>query len=933
MSEFLSLVLSGMVSGAVYAVMASGLVLTYTTSGVFNLAHGSVAFTTAYLFYQLNTGQHWPIVPSAIVSIVVFAPLLGVILDKGIFRGLARASVTAQIVGTVGLLIAIPALALWLVERLNSLFGFNLPPGTQVQFPPGLGPVPSLNWEITNGADINSNELVILGAAIVSGFALWLVVRHSSLGLRMRATVDRRDLAALRGTDPDRTSTASWILGMLLAGLAGVVAAPILHLDSSSFTLLLFVSATAAVLGRLTSIPLAFLGGLTLGVVQNLVAGYATFASSIPGADTAVPFILMIAGLFFLTRSSSRKGGVVADEKPPPDYLSDLSGWRRRAPWLMATAGLIVYVLWVATTFWQGVVVQGLALGLIFLSVVVVTGLGGMVSLAPATFVTSGALTAGLLLSHHVPFVPAALGGMVVAMLVGVLVASPALRLGGLALALATLALGFLGDDVVFPLNAVNNDQNGWTISPPSLGPLHLSDDHEFALVMLVIVGIVALFIRNLQNSPTGRAIAAMRSSELGAVTAGVSSVRSKLGVFAVGAAIAGLGGVMLATFNGSVNFSDTPVTIGLTWVAVTVLFGVRRPGGAVVAGLVYSIFPHILTYVTTSTLLPQILFGMGAVGLAKNPDGMLSDIAKLGYHRRQRSLAPAISEPLGTAPSSQPGVEVGRDPEVRPDEAASPQFGPAHPAPALVTPSPQPSGRRPDTNEPDSSAPEVALRLNAVRAGYEKVEVLHGVSLSVAAGTVVALLGANGAGKSTLCSVVAGLLRPSSGSVEFNGADVTAQSAVKRARKGLILAPETRGIFASLTVEENLLMWLHKAECAAVYDAFPVLGERRAVLAGSVSGGEQQMLTMAPLVLRPPLVLVADEPSLGLAPLIVEQLFSLFETLRSKGVSMLLVEEKPREALAIADQVILMSRGRVRWQGPPGDLDVAELDASYLAT
>ncbi|WP_345201411.1 ABC transporter ATP-binding protein, partial [Streptomyces lavendulae] len=225
-----------------------------------------------------------------------------------------------------------------------------------------------------------------------------------------------------------------------------------------------------------------------------------------------------------------------------------------------------------------------------------------------------------------------------------------------------------------------------------------------------------------------------------------------------------------------------------------------------------------------------------------------------------------------------------------------------------------------------------VALELRGVRAGYDGGHVLHGVDLGVRRGEVLAVLGPNGAGKSTACRVAAGLLPATGGSVLVAGRDATRDGPVRRARAGVLLAPEGRGIFPALTLEENLALYLEDAgDRRAVYDRFPRLGERRRVAAGALSGGEQQMLSLAPLLQRPPAVLIADEPSLGLAPRVVEEVYALLAELRGAGCAVLLVEERADAVLGIADSVAFLARGRVSWCGPRAEVDAERLTESYL--
>jgi ABC-type branched-subunit amino acid transport system ATPase component len=223
-------------------------------------------------------------------------------------------------------------------------------------------------------------------------------------------------------------------------------------------------------------------------------------------------------------------------------------------------------------------------------------------------------------------------------------------------------------------------------------------------------------------------------------------------------------------------------------------------------------------------------------------------------------------------------------------------------------------------------------LQVTGVHAGYGDVEVLHGVTLSMQKGEVLALIGANSAGKSTLCSIVAGLVGLTDGSVRLGGNDVTHLSPHRRVRHGAFLIPEGRGIFPSLTVEENLSLWLPSAdERAAACERFPQIADRRRQIAGSLSGGEQQMLALAPALVRPPDLLIADEPSLGLAPLVIATVYETLHELKSGGTAILVVEEKAHDVLELADNIAFMHVGRLAWQRPTAQVDSDLLVRSYL--
>ncbi len=955
MDKLLNLVLLGAVTGAIYSVMASGLVLTYSTSGIFNFAHGAVAFVVAYLYYQLHTGLGVPIVPALIASAFIFGPLLGLLLDRVLLRRLARAPVYAKVVGTIGLLVALPNLAQWLFVTVgNTVFHLGLAgntatdQGLQVT---GIGPDPAAVYNPLHGVAISSDQVAVFIVAALAAVGLWVVLRKTRLGLEMRAVVDSETLAGLRGVNQGRTSSAAWALTMLLAGLGGVLIAPLFSLDPNTFTLVVLGALAAVVLGGLRSLPIAFLGGLALGIIQNLIAGYSNdlpgFLANLTGLKSAVPFLLVIVLGLMVGRDRTRGAGSVADNAPPSDHRRGLPAWRRRLPWALAVAALVAFSMqWLpigvlkASTYDQTVIAQSLATAVIMLSFVVVTGMGGMVSLAQATFVTAGGFALGWainrnwgidvpLLARHgqLNFAVATIIAMVVAAALGALIAWPATRLGAVYLAIWTLAAAFFFTLVPYGYQAIGHGSEGWAIRSPTLDLPGLSSLHRILtsqsghfdfsqlpdqiLLFLAVFGVVTAVIHALLRSTTGRSILAVRSSEVAAEATGIRANRTKILIFALAAGIAGLGGAMLSLFSFSISNSTAPPIFGMLWLALAVVYGVRRPGGALLAGFsvvagaailqgIGSLLPGTVTkeLIGSAFFLP-ILSGMGAIVLAQEPDGIL---ALAGWRNRDRTQA-----------------------RVRADIAA---------AEAELH-----GGRVPDHEQRHHTEPSTplatddgALSLRGVVAGYHDIEVVHGVDLVLEPRQIVALLGANGAGKSTLCAVIAGLVEASAGSVRMHSQDVTAWPAFQRAREGVLLIPEARGVFPGLSVDDNLAVFLRTSEERELaYERLPTLATRRDEHAGNLSGGEQQMLSVAPALVKPPRVLIADEPTLGLAPLMAEEMMRAIMDIRDQGSTVLLVEEHAHHALAVADVLAYMELGNITWVGPRAEVDLDELSSVYL--
>ena len=234
-------------------------------------------------------------------------------------------------------------------------------------------------------------------------------------------------------------------------------------------------------------------------------------------------------------------------------------------------------------------------------------------------------------------------------------------------------------------------------------------------------------------------------------------------------------------------------------------------------------------------------------------------------------------------------------------------------------------------------------LQVTDLRAGYGRAEVLHGLSLRAHKGSVITVIGPNGAGKSTLLGSLMGLL-PSQGRIEFDGQDIGALTLEERVMLGIALVPEKRELFGTMSVEDNLVLggfrqmrlgnpdWRKRLD--DVYDLFPRLQERRAQEAGTLSGGERQMLAVGRALMSRPSLLMLDEPSLGLAPLIVKDIFAIIETLRQIGVTIVLVEQNARAALAVADQGYVLEMGEIGLSGPAAELaqDPRVID-TYLGT
>jgi len=234
-------------------------------------------------------------------------------------------------------------------------------------------------------------------------------------------------------------------------------------------------------------------------------------------------------------------------------------------------------------------------------------------------------------------------------------------------------------------------------------------------------------------------------------------------------------------------------------------------------------------------------------------------------------------------------------------------------------------------------------LKIRNLESGYDKLNVIKGVSLHVNAGEIVTIIGANGAGKTTLLNTIASLVRPTSGTIHLKGSDMTGAGADRIVKGGCALVPEGRQLFPAMTVRENLILGAYtlynKSERSkagdnlnTVYSLFPVLNDRKHQLAGTLSGGEQQMVAIGRALMSGPDLLMMDEPSMGLAPIIVKNIFRIIEELRNQGRTILIVEQNARAVLEIADRGYVMETGSLIMEGPAGDLlDNSDVKRAYL--
>jgi branched-chain amino acid transport system permease protein len=667
----IAFILAGLVLGGIYAISAASIVVTYVSAGVLNFAFGAIAFFIARLYYYLVAQLGWPVFASAIVAIVIAGPLLGIVLYFALFRFLAQAQAITKVVATIGLSVAIPA-------ATELIFGDQ-----PILTSPGLAPLPERVFHV-GGVAITLDQVIAYGCVVVVLAAGTWVLRRTQVGLLVRATVDSKAMTSISGISPARIAVGVWAAGTFLAGLAGVLAAPVLNVSSvSNYTVITASAFAAVVAAKLRSLPVAVGIGLLMGVVGSVLQWALPSVSSLVTGDiiAAIPFAMVVIFLLYYTwrRAVTEEtlGGILDKAVAVRGILPQAEAWRSarsatasreerlrgyaaramalgpRNPFVVITAILPLAL----SGFWLGPVAEGAAIGIVFLSFTLLTGEGGMISLCQISFAGVGGLTAAQMnATYHLPVLLGVLIGAVLAGACGLVVGLLTARMGNLYAALATLTLALLLSAIVFQLNVFLQYGAGVTVSRPSFAESNVS----LTYLTLAVFVAISLLIAAIRRSTSGLALSAIRATETGARSAGVSVVRLKVGLWTLAAAIAGIGGGMYVIYNGVALPQSFDAIIGLTWFAVVITNGRRSNNAALAAGLFYTLIPQLFTtYLPTSLgQVPTLLFGAGAVLLARNPDGIITmngrQITALarrltGNGRRTGGGRPIPADPGGT--------------------------------------------------------------------------------------------------------------------------------------------------------------------------------------------------------------------------------------------------------------------------------------------
>jgi len=907
-------VLLGVVLGSLTALTAMGLVLVYRAARVINFAQVAVGSAAATLTLELATIRHWSYWP-AVGAGLAFAALLGAGVDLLVIRRFFTVPRLILTLATVGLAQVFAGIEL----ALPGLFG------DRRSLLGGSMDVPlHVTREVKPILFSGGHFMIMLAVPLVMA-ALVYLLKGTAAGRAIRGAAENIERARLSGVPVRRLSTAVWVLAALLSALSAVLALPISGTvrGAAGEPTLLLPALAAAVLARMTSLPRAALAAVGLGVLQQSVFWTTGRAGLI---DLAYLGVVLVGLALQRDRSTRAESGAlsswvrVGDVAPIPAALRRLPEvvWSRR---LLYGALLGVVLLFRASMSVQRLSLLGTVTAvyaLVALSLVVLTGWTGQISLGQFAIVGVGAVVAGDLIAEaHADLFLALLGAGAAGLVTSVALGLPALRVRGLFLPVTTLALAVSMSSYFLNPTYVKSGIPAEVGRPVLVGHVDLASEGNLFLFSVAVLALAVAAVTNLRRRRPGRAWLAVRDNEWAAEARGVSLGRTRLAAFAVSGALAGVAGGLHVIALQGVSVGTYAPSLSFEAFSMVVVGGLTSVWGAILGAVVLRYAEYVvsgglqLIVTGAGVLLLLLVFpgGLGEVGLRLRRSG-LDRIA------RRRGLVDA--GPAGPA----------ADEAVFERVLASGGADGAGSLPAVTSPAVEDwDGEAVHSDLGDDAG---FLSARGLDVAYGSLQVLFGVDFDVRRGEVVALLGTNGAGKSTLVRALSGLAPLRRGAVTFDGRDVTHASPEHLARLGIAHAPGGRGVYPGLTVAENLrlAMWTFRADrqrceeaTERVFELFPILRERATQPAGLLSGGQQQMLTLAQALAPDPQLLIIDELSLGLAPTVVEHLLDVVSHLKGGGLTTILVEQSVTVALHVASRAVFLEKGTVRFSGPAAEL------------
>lgn len=889
MTDHLSYLVLGLGNGAVYAAIGLALVMTFKSSGVVNFATGAVALYTAYTYVLLRTGELMVPIPGLPKSIHLGGPLgvvpamaialaiaavLGVLCYALIFRPMRNASVVAKAVASIGLMIVLQAV---IAQRV----------GTQI---PLVEPIFPMKTIPIGDSVAPTDRLWLAGCVVGLAIVTTLAFRYTRFGVATEAAAESEKGAYLTGLSPDKIAFSNWALSSVLAGLGGILIAPLVSLNPVAYTMFIVPALAATLVGNFSSIWLTVIAGIAIGALQSEATNLQNTFDWLPktGLSEAIPLILILGFLVVKGRPLPDRGAVVRQalgRAPRPERIL--------LPALVSIAVAVV-ALMLTTGSYRAAVITSIIFAVVALSQVVVTGYAGQVSLAQLTLAGVGAYSLSVLNTHlGIPFPFAPILAAAVATVLGVVVGLPALRVRGLPLTVVTLALAVFLEAFWFRNPSLNGGVTGAPIDTPRIFGIDLGigagENYPrlaFGVLCLLVLVLVGLGVAWLRRSTLGTDMLAVRANERSAAATGIDVSRTKLAAFGIGAFIAGLGGSLLGYQQTLATAESFTVFLGISLFAVMYIAGITSITGGILAGLMA---PGGLLYIVLDraadigeyyTLISGILL---IVSVMANPDGIASRLPRIPWPAlpalRRRSAGEA-SAAAGPAPSGDAAPTI-------------------------------------DRTDPVLAVAGVGVRYGAVVAAED-------VSFEVYPGEIVGLIGPNGAGKTTIIDAVTGFA-PSTGAVMLGGRDISTLRPHVRSRHGLGRSFQDVELYDDLSVAENVTVGASRSRSDVPVDhrvsqvlQMVGLDEMADAEVATLSQGRRQLVSVARVLAASPRVALLDEPAAGLDSAESRWLGERLRMARNAGTSILMVDHDMDLVLSICDRVVVLDLGKVIATGTP---------------
>ncbi len=589
MSEAIGFILLGIGSGGVISGVGLGVVLSYRGAGVINLAVGAIAMLSGFFFWSIRLGEFAsiPTVPAVLLTLL-FAAILGVLFEVLVVRPQRTATPLAKLIAAIGVLIALQA-------TVVLAFGQAARPQPSI--------LPSANVVI-GGVPVALYNFVIGGILLVITVGLSVAYRRTRFGIATRAAAENEAHAMFYGLSPDWLSMANTVLMAVLMGVVGLLAASVFEVDSSTLPLLIVPGLAAAIFGRFTSFTTTFIAGILIGMGESLLLYFQTMSwfpngggpgIALPGVQELLVFLILVVAMFFRAGRIPGRGDVLERRLPPAPTP------RHPLRTTLICGAVAAVALPLLPGGFRGALIVSMISAIMLLSLVIITGYLGQVSVVQLALGGAG----GFAVSHFatnfgIGFPWAPIMGVLGAALLGFLCGIPALRVRGVGLAVVTLAAAVAIEDFWFANTTWGGGVTGSPVPAPSLfgfnfGPnasLHGLFGAEpsplFGWFALIVLCVVALGVCNLRRSALGQDMLAVRANERAAAAAGINIRSTKLIGFTLSAAVAGVGGVMLAYQYGSITSDSYDTITALALIAFAYIAGITTVAGAVWGGLIF---------------------------------------------------------------------------------------------------------------------------------------------------------------------------------------------------------------------------------------------------------------------------------------------------------------------------------------------------------